>query len=89
MKRRAVIIAAIVVGLFASSYIIGALWFGGSTVFGKIDQRRYSSTTDFRPGDWKRPNLKYRYAVLDFVATNVVVGGMSRARVEQILGKPE
>ena len=89
MKRRIVIIAAVVVGLLASPWILGAAWMAGGTVYGKIDQWRYQRTAEFRDADWKRPNRKYRYAVLDHVAAKVVSAGMKEEEVERLLGKPD
>ena len=89
MKRRAIIVAVAVIGLIASPWILGAVWIAGGTVYGKIDQWRYRPTAEFRDTDWKRPNKKYRYAVLDHVVAKVALVGMQEEEVERLLGKPD
>lgn len=89
MKRRAIIIAAIIIGLIASPWILAIAWIAGGSVYGRIDQWRYRPTTEFRAPDWKSPNQKYRYAVLDYVATQVVVPGMTADEVGRLLGPPD
>ncbi len=76
MKKRVTIIAAIVAGVIALPWILGILWIAGRSFCGKIDEWRYSPTAQFQANDWKRPNKKYRYAVLDDVAAKVIISGM-------------
>jgi len=89
MKRRGIIIAVIVIGLIASPWILCAMWLAGCSVYGKVDEWRYSPTTQFQSTDWKRPDKKYRYAVLDYVATKVIISGMKEEAVEGFLGSPD
>jgi hypothetical protein len=89
MKRRGIIIAAIVMAIFASPWILGAMWIAGCSIFGIIDEWRYSPTTHFQATDWKNPDKKYRYAVLDHVAAKVIVAGMKEEDVEELLGRPD
>ena len=66
-----------------------AMWITGGSIYGQIDIRHYQPTTDFREADWKRPDLKYRYAVLDHVAAKVISAGMKEEEVVGLLGKPD
>ncbi len=89
LKRRAVIAGIVIVAVLFSPWILAGLWVAGGTVYGKIDQWRYGRTEEFRVADWKRPNLKYRYAVLDHVVDKVVSVGMKEEEVERLLGRPD
>lgn len=66
-----------------------ALYIGGATIYGKIDVIRYAPTTEFTSGRWQKPNRKYRYAVLDTVATRIITNGMQERSVSEVLGKPD
>jgi len=89
MKRRGIIIAVIVIGLIASPWILGAMWIAGCSIYGKIDELRYSPTAQFQATDWKSPDKKYRYSVLDYVPAKVIIAGMKEEAVEGLLGRPD
>lgn len=89
MTKRVVIGAIIVVAILVSPWILATAWMAGNTAIGNLDKWRYRPTSEFRPADWKQPNLKYRYSVLDYVASQVVTNGMLRTNVMLVLGKPD
>ncbi|MEI6084314.1 MAG: hypothetical protein WCS70_08440 [Verrucomicrobiota bacterium] len=72
-----------------SPFWLMALFIGGNSLLGKLDEIHYSRTTRFDNDRWKSPNKKYRYAVLDGVVSKVVTGGMTEAQVMELLGKPD
>jgi hypothetical protein len=88
MKKVILIFIAVVLGGFLAQWILGFVLIAGGSVYGQFDQWRYKPTEEFRESDWKRPDLKYRYSVLDHVAAKVVAVGMKREDVERVLGKP-
>jgi hypothetical protein len=88
MKKR-LVIGLVVLGILLLPWIIGATWLVGGAIFGEIDTWRYRPTREFRTADWKQPDYKYRYAILDYAAGNIVTNGMSQAAVMDILGKPD
>jgi len=89
VKNKIYISVAAAITVFAMPYVLVLLWMGGNTVNGKIDLWRYHPTQEFKVTDWKRPNLKYRYAVLDHVVNIIVEKEMSKDALEQLLGKPD
>ena len=66
-----------------------AIYIGGATLYGKADKIRYASTTEFTSSRWQKPDRKYRYAVLNAVATRIITNGMRDAAVVELLGKPD
>jgi hypothetical protein len=81
MRRKAAVISAMLVLLTAP--------FTVPPMLGWIDEWRHRPTADFRETDWKRPDRKYRYAVLDHVAAKIVTVFMSESEVVTLLGKPD
>ena len=66
-----------------------AIYMGGATVYGKVDKIRYAPTAEFTSSRWQKPDRKYRYAVLDTVATRIITNGMQDTAVVELLGKPD
>lgn len=89
MKRRSITIVVSGLVLLASPWILAVLWLGGGTVYGQVEKWYFSPTDRFSAAEWQRPNMKYRYAVLDYVATKVVHSGMTMTEVERLLGTPD
>jgi hypothetical protein len=88
VKKR-IVIGVVILGILLSPWIISVSWLAGGSLFGKFDSWRYRPTQEFRSTDWKQPNYKYRYSVLDFVVGKIVTNGMSQTAVSDVLGKPD
>jgi len=88
MKKR-IIIGLVILAVITSPWWLLALYVGGATLWGRVDDARYAPTTHFDATRWQKPDRKYRYAVLDAAAKNVLTQGMTEVRVKQLLGKPD
>lgn len=88
MKKMA-IIGLLVLAVVTSPWWLFALYLGGASLWGRIDEAHYRPTTNFDAARWQKPERKYRYAVLDSVAKAVVTQGMAETNVRALLGKPD
>ncbi len=88
MKRRT-IIGLVALAAVTSPWWLFALYLGGASLWGRVDEAHYRPMTKFDAARWQKPERKYRYAVLACVAKNVVTQGMAEANVKALLGKPD
>ena len=72
-----------------SPWWLMAVYIGGASLYGRIDKFRYDPTTHFDPSKWQKPDRKYRFAVLDTVAKQIITPGIPENRVTELLGKPD
>jgi hypothetical protein len=82
-------ISLVAILVLSAPYWLMAIFIGGASIYGKVDKVRYAPTTEFTSDRWQKPNRKYRFSVLDKVATQIVTNGMAEASVSHILGKPD
>ena len=87
--RNRIIIGLAILAAVTSPWWLFALWLGGATLWGRVDEYRYAPTAHFDAARWQRPDRKYRHAVLDAVAKNIVTQGMADSSVRRLLGKPD
>jgi len=88
MKKKILVVIAIL-AVLSSPWWAGAIYIGGALISGKIDEVIYRPTTKFSPKKWKKPNQKYRYAVLDTVANTIITTNMINTEVIKLLGQPD
>ena len=72
-----------------SYWIFGFVYIGGGIIYRKIDTWRYQPTKQFIESKWKRPNYKYRFAVLDYVVNKKLFEGMGKQELLDLLGPPD
>jgi hypothetical protein len=82
-------IALVVLLIVTAPWWLMAIYMGGATVYGRVDKIRYAPTAEFTSSRWQKPDRKYRYAVLDTVATRIITNGMQGTAVVELLGKPD
>ena len=83
-------VAFITLGMIAMAVLAWPwIWIFGNIAYGKVDEWRYARTESFNPQRWRRPNLKYRYAVMTEVKENRIKPGMDQAAVRELLGPPD
>jgi hypothetical protein len=87
--KRGIKIGLVALAGITSPWWLFALYLGWGALVGRIDKVRYAPTTVFEAARWQKPDRKYRYAVLDFVAKSIVTQGMAKVTVRELLGKPD
>lgn len=87
--RRVFIFCSIFILLLLSPWLLSGLAIFSLNVYGKIDDWRYQPTTEFSDSRWKKPDLKYRYSVLEEVIAHQIKPGMTPTDVRALLGEPD
>ena len=59
------------------------------SAYGRIDEWRYQPASEFSEARWKKPDLKYRYSVLQEVIDHQIQPGMTASNVKSRLGEPD
>ena len=87
--RRVIIFCTCFILLLLSPWLLGGLAILSLSTYGRIDKWRNQTTSEFSQARWKKPDLKYRYSVLQEVIRQQIKPGMTPTDVKSRLGEPD